>query len=97
MAKRTVTVGNAIIESLNGRLRDACLTVHQFTSMAEAQDLIEAWRFDDNQRRPQRSLGHLTPNEFAGQRQALLTVEKAVCSSEELSRNGANVNPVSSL
>ena len=35
-------VGNAIIESLNGRLRDACLTVHQFTSMAKAQDLIEA-------------------------------------------------------
>ena len=84
-------------ESLNGRLRDECVTGQQFTSMAEAQDLIEAWRFDDNQRRPQRSLGHLTPTEFAGQRQALLTIEEAVCSSEELSRNGANVNPVSSL
>jgi len=41
-------VENAFIESLNGRLRDECLTVHQFPSMAEAQDLIEAWRLDDN-------------------------------------------------
>jgi hypothetical protein len=65
--------------------------------MADAQDLIEAWRFDDNQRRPHSSLGHLTPNEFVGQRQALQTVEEAVCSGEELYRNGANVNPVSSL
>ena len=91
-------VGNALFsESLNGRLRDECVTGQQFTSMAEAQDLIEAWRFDDNQRRPQRSLGHLTPNEFVGQRQALQTVEEVVCSGEELSRSGVNVNPVSSL
>ena|SRR5437016_13803835 len=73
-------VGNAIIESLNGRLRDACLTVHQFTSMAKAQDLIEAWRFDDNQRRPHSSLGHLIPNEFVGQRQVEPTAEEVCCS-----------------
>jgi putative transposase len=30
-------VENAFIESFNGRLRDECLNVHQFTSMAEAQ------------------------------------------------------------
>lgn len=72
-------VDNAFIESCNGRLRDECLNVHQFTSMAEAHDIIEAWRFDYNQRRPHRSLGHLTPNEFAGPRQALQTVEEAVC------------------
>lgn len=63
-----------------------------FTSLARAQAIIEAWRFDYNQRRPHSSLGHLTPNEFAGQRQVLQTVEEAVCSSQELSRNGANVN-----
>ena len=74
-------VENAFIESFNGRLRDECLNVHPFTSMAEAQDIIEAWRFDDTQRRPHSSLGHLTPNEFAGQRQALQTVEEAVCTS----------------
>jgi putative transposase len=73
-------VENAFIESLNGRLRDECLTVHQFTSMAEAQDLIEAWRLDDNQRRPHGSLGHLTQNEFVAQRQAEPTAEEVRCS-----------------
>jgi putative transposase len=74
-------VENACIESFNGRLRDECLNVHQFTSMAEAQDIIEAWRFDYNQRRPHSSLGHLTPNEFVGQRQVIRATEKAICSS----------------
>ena len=35
-------VENAFIESFNGRLRDECLNVHQFTSLAEAQRIIEA-------------------------------------------------------
>jgi putative transposase len=30
---------------------------------------IEAWRVDCNQQRPHGSLGHLTPNEYARQRQ----------------------------
>jgi putative transposase len=50
------------------------LNVHQFTSMAEAQQIIEAWRLDYTQHRPHSSLGHLTPNEFLAQRQALQTV-----------------------
>ncbi len=57
------------IEASNGRLRDECLNVHQFASVADAQWKIEAWRIDYNQRRPHSSLGHLTPNEFAEQRQ----------------------------
>ena len=74
-------VENAFIESFNGRLRDECLNVHQFSSLTEAQHIIEAWRLDYNQRRPYSSLGHLTPNEFAGQRQALQTAEAVLCSS----------------
>lgn len=62
---------NAFIESFNGRLRDECLNVHQFTSRAEAQHLIEAWRLDYNQRRPHSSLRHLTPNEFGEQCQVI--------------------------
>jgi putative transposase len=62
-------VENAFIESFNGRLRDECLNVHQFASLAEAQAIIEVWRCDYNQRRPHSSLGHLTPNEFLEQRQ----------------------------
>ena len=70
-------VENAFIESFNGRLRDECLNVHQFESLADAQAKIEAWRIDYNQRRPHSSLGHLTPNEFARQRQEDRTVEDA--------------------
>lgn len=73
-------VENAFIEAFNGRLRDECLNVHQFQSMADAQAIIEAWRVDYNQRRPHSSLGHLTPNEFVGQRQAIEIAEEVVCS-----------------
>ena len=74
-------VENAFIESFNGRLRDECLNVHQFTSLGEAQAIIEAWRMDYNHHRPHSSLGHLTPNEFVVQRQATQNAEEVVCSS----------------
>jgi hypothetical protein len=38
-------VENAFIDSFNGRFRDECLNVHQFTSPAEAQVITEAWRW----------------------------------------------------
>lgn len=69
-------VENAFIEAFNGRLRDECLNVQQFTSIEDAQAKIEAWRIDYNARRPHSSLGHLTPNEFAAQRQATRTAEE---------------------
>jgi putative transposase len=71
---------NAFIESFNGRLRDDCLNVHQFTSLAEAQAIIEACRVDYNTRRPHSSLGHLTPSEFVTQRQDEQDAEDALCS-----------------
>jgi len=72
---------NAFIESFNGRLRDECLNVYQFTSIADAQTKIEAWRLDYNQRRLHGSLGHLTPNEFITQRQATRVAEAVAISS----------------
>jgi putative transposase len=78
-------VENAFIEAFNGRLRDECLNVHQFTSLADAQTKIEAWRVDYNQRLPHSSLGHLTPDEYAEQRQNR-GVDKAAISSSGLSR-----------
>ena len=70
-------IENAFIESFNGRLRDECLNVHQFVSIADAQAKIEAWRRDYNQCRPHGSLGHLTPTEFVAQRQVMTTAEAA--------------------
>lgn len=66
---------NSHIESFNGRLRDECLNVQQFTSLADAQAKLEAWRVDYNQARPHGSLGHLTPREFIEHRQEQRTVE----------------------
>jgi putative transposase len=58
-------VQNAFIESFNSRLRDECLNEHLFASLAEAREIIEAWRHDYNWCRPHSSLGALTPREFA--------------------------------
>jgi putative transposase len=74
------SVENAFIESCNGQMRDGCLNVPQFASLAEAQTIIEAWQFDYNQGRPHSSPGHLTPNEFVGQRQVIWAAEEAICS-----------------
>jgi putative transposase len=71
-------VENAFIESFNGRLRDECLNVHQFTSIEDAKTKIEAWRIDYNQRRPHSSLGHLTPNEYARRGQEARTADAAL-------------------
>lgn len=59
-------VQNCFIESFNGTLRDECLNLHWFLSLADAQETIEAWRVDYNEERPHSSLGRLTPAEFAG-------------------------------
>jgi putative transposase len=55
---------NAYIESFNGKFRDECLK-HWFVSLEEARSVSEGWRIDYNERRPHRSLQHLTPVEFA--------------------------------
>jgi putative transposase len=62
-------VENGLIESFNGRLRDECLNVTEFTSLEHVRDVLTAWQDDYNHRRPHGSLGHLTPSEFVRQRQ----------------------------
>jgi transposase InsO family protein len=58
---------NAYIESFNGRFRDECLNEHWFTSLSHAKVLIEAWRREYNEERPKKSLGGLTPANYAHQ------------------------------
>jgi putative transposase len=58
-------IQNAHCESFHGRLRDECLNEHWFLSLADARQLVEAWRHDDNQTRPHSALGYRTPEEFA--------------------------------
>ncbi|WP_221773466.1 integrase core domain-containing protein [Ruficoccus amylovorans] len=56
---------NGYIESFNGRLRDECLNREWFYTLTEARVVIEDWRWKYNNIRPHRSLGLLTPLEFA--------------------------------
>jgi transposase InsO family protein len=58
---------NAYVESFNGRFRDECLNEHWFMSLAHARAVIEAWRLEYNDERPKRSLGGLTPAQYAKQ------------------------------
>lgn len=56
---------NGYIESFNGRLRDECLEREQLWTLTEARVVIEDWRWKYNHIRPHRSLGYITPIEFA--------------------------------
>lgn len=58
---------NAYIESFNGSLRDECLNVHWFLSLADAKAKIGAWRAEYNSYRPHSSLGDLTPDAYVAQ------------------------------
>ena len=56
---------NGFIESFNGRLRHECLDREMFYSLTEARVVIDDWRWKYNNIRPHRSLGYITPLEFA--------------------------------
>jgi putative transposase len=55
---------NSYGESFNGRLRDECLNLEWFHSVAEARVVIERWRRHYNEDRPHSSLGYQTPQAF---------------------------------
>jgi putative transposase len=56
---------NGYIESFNGRLRDECLNVEVFFTLADVRDKLEHWRQDYNQVRPHSSLRDSAPALFA--------------------------------
>ena len=58
---------NAFVESFNGTFRTECLNAHWFTSLTQAQEIVETWRAEYNESRPHRALGEKTPNEFANE------------------------------
>ena len=56
---------NAYVESFNGRPRDECLNEHWFMSLTHARTVIEVWRQEYNNERPKKSLGGMTPTQYA--------------------------------
>ena len=55
---------NGFGESFNGTLRDECLNMQAFASVAEARIQIERFRRSYNEERPHSRLGYRTPAEF---------------------------------
>lgn len=58
---------NGFIESFHDKFRDECLQREWFSSLLDAQIVIEDWRVHYNTRRPHSSLGYKTPTNFATQ------------------------------
>jgi hypothetical protein len=70
----------AFVKSFNGTFRAECLNTHWFTSLTEAQQIVETWRREYNESRPHRALGEKTPNEFV----ELVQKSRSVHSSRKL-------------
>ncbi len=58
-------VENGYIESFIGRLRDECLNVEVFFTLADARRKLALWQYDYNHHRPHSALADRTPAEFA--------------------------------
>lgn len=58
---------NGFIESFHDKFRDECLQREWFSSLLDAQVVIEEWRLHYNTQRPHSSLKYKTPAEFAAQ------------------------------
>ncbi len=74
-SRRGKPTDNATIESFNGRFRDECLNVHWFASLEDAQQKIDAFRWDYNEHHPHRALKGLSPKEYA--RRAMTTAAES--------------------
>jgi len=66
---------NGHAESFHARLRDECLNLELFTSLFEAQVVIEKWRQHYNQARPHGALNYRTPSQVLGQKPEVLAAE----------------------
>lgn len=58
---------NGFIESFHDKFRDECLQREWFSSLLDAQTVIDDWRLHYNTQRPHSSIKYKTPAEFAAQ------------------------------
>lgn len=56
---------NPFVESFNSRIRDECLNINLFWSLAHARVTIDDWKQEYNHDRPHSSLGYLSPLAYA--------------------------------
>jgi putative transposase len=55
-------VENCYIESFNGKLRDECLNMNLFFTLAQVEQTMRNWLHDYNHVRPHRPLGGAPPS-----------------------------------
>jgi Integrase core domain len=56
------------IESFNSRVRDECLNINMFWSLAQARVVVSDWKADYNHRRRHSALGYQAPAVYPGAR-----------------------------
>ena len=56
---------NSYIERFNRTFRDEVLNYYVFSRLSEVRDIVDNWVIEYNEQRPHKSLGNLTPEEFA--------------------------------
>jgi transposase InsO family protein len=59
---------NGYVESFNSRVRDECLNINMFWSLAQARVVISDWKADYNHRRRHSALGYQAPAVYAAAR-----------------------------
>lgn len=87
---------NGVGESFNGKLRDECLNLELFGSLAEARVVIEDFRLHYNHRRPHSSLAYRTPAAFASacRRETPLRLAALACATPPAGTRGLEVPSV---
>ena len=56
---------NGYVESFNSRIRDECLNINSFWSLAHARVIISDWKHDYNHHRRHSALGYRPPSRYA--------------------------------
>ena len=59
---------NVYVESFNSRVRDECLNIKMFWSLAQARVVISDWKEDYNHRQRHSALGYQAPTVYAAAR-----------------------------
>lgn len=67
LSRRGMPTDNAMVESLNGRLRQECLNEHWLLLLADERGDIEAWRRFYNEERPHSALAWKIPAAITGE------------------------------
>lgn len=65
---------NAYIERKNGSLRRELLNAYLFTSLTEVRERCDEWRNDYNNDRPHKSLGYLSPLDYAAKKGSMIAL-----------------------